>query len=50
MATHQFMGLLNEVSLWPWMMGRDRLPLPEEDIIEETVRMFLHHYHTAEPD
>ena len=44
LAAHQFMGLLNEFSLWPRMMGRDRLPLPDEDIIEETVRMFLQHY------
>jgi TetR/AcrR family transcriptional regulator of autoinduction and epiphytic fitness len=44
LAAHQFMGLLNEFSLWPWMMGRDRLPVPDEDIIEETVQMFLQHY------
>ncbi|MEA2633547.1 MAG: TetR/AcrR family transcriptional regulator, mexJK operon transcriptional repressor [Chloroflexota bacterium] len=44
LAAHQFMGLLNEFSLWPWMMSRDRLPVPDEDIIEETVQMFLQHY------
>ncbi|MGC2411235.1 MAG: TetR/AcrR family transcriptional regulator [Stellaceae bacterium] len=44
LAAHQFMGLLNEFSLWPWMMGRDRVPIPSEDIIEETVRMFLQYY------
>lgn len=44
LAAHQFMGLLNEFSLWPWMTGRDRLPVADEDIIDETVRMFLQHY------
>ena len=44
LAAHQFMGLLNEFSLWPWMMGRDNVPVPDEDVIEETVRMFLRSY------
>jgi AcrR family transcriptional regulator len=44
LAAHQFMGMLNEFSLWPWMMGRGRLPVAAEDVIEETVRMFLQHY------
>ncbi len=44
LAAHQFMGLLNEFSLWPWMMGREPVPIPSEDIIEETVRMFLQYY------
>ena len=44
LAAHQFMGALNEFSLWPWMMGRDSVPVPAENVIEETVRMFLHHY------
>jgi TetR/AcrR family transcriptional regulator, regulator of autoinduction and epiphytic fitness len=44
MAAHQFMGLLNEFSLWPWMMGRRRVPVPDDDVIEETVRMFLRSY------
>jgi AcrR family transcriptional regulator len=43
-AAHQFMGLLNDVSLWPWMMGRKSVAVPAEDVVEETVRMFLHHY------
>ena len=30
LAAHQFMGILNEFSLWPWMMGRDRLAVPAE--------------------
>ena len=44
LAAHQFMGMLNQLSLWPWMTGRERVPVPEEDIIEQTIRMFLQHY------
>ena len=44
LAAHQFMGILNEFSLWPWMIGRESLPVPPEEIIDETVRMFLEHY------
>jgi TetR/AcrR family transcriptional regulator of autoinduction and epiphytic fitness len=44
LAAHQFMGMLNELSLWPWMMGRESLPVSNEDAVEETVRMFLRHY------
>jgi TetR/AcrR family transcriptional regulator, regulator of autoinduction and epiphytic fitness len=44
LAAHQFMGLLNEFSLWPWMVGRERVPVPDEVILDETVRMFLQHY------
>ncbi len=44
LAAHQFMGMLNELSLWPWMTGRETVPVPDEDIIEETIRMFLQHY------
>ena len=31
--------MLNELSLWPWMTGRESVPVPEEDITEETIRM-----------
>jgi TetR/AcrR family transcriptional regulator, regulator of autoinduction and epiphytic fitness len=44
LAAHQFMGILNEFSLWPWMMGRERLSVPTKEVVEETVRMFLQHY------
>src|SRR6202008_1187856 len=44
LAAHQFMGMLNEFSLWPWMMGRESLPIPDKDIVEETVRIFLQRY------
>jgi TetR/AcrR family transcriptional regulator of autoinduction and epiphytic fitness len=44
LAAHQFMGMLNELTLWPWMTGRESVPVPEQDIIEETIRMFLQHY------
>ncbi len=44
LAAHQFMGALNEFSLWPWMLGRETLKVPAEDVVEETIRMFLRHY------
>lgn len=44
LAAHQFMGMLNELSLWPWMMGRESLSIPAEEVVEETIRMFLQHY------
>jgi TetR/AcrR family transcriptional regulator of autoinduction and epiphytic fitness len=49
LAAHQFMGLLNEFSLWPWMMGREIVPVPDEDVVEETVRMFLQSYRRERP-
>src|SRR6202043_125335 len=33
-AAHQFMGLLNEFSLWPWMTGRGRIPTSDDHIVE----------------
>jgi TetR/AcrR family transcriptional regulator, regulator of autoinduction and epiphytic fitness len=47
LAAHQFMGMLNELSLWPWMMGRENLPIPTEEAVEETIRMFLQRYRRA---
>ena len=44
LAAHQYMGALNEFSLWPWMIGRETLPVPAEEIVKETMRMFLRHY------
>jgi len=44
LAAHQFMGLINEFSLWPWMMGSESVPVSDKDIVEEAVRMFLQHY------
>ena len=44
LAVHQLAGMLNELSLWPWMMGRESLSIPDEQVVEESVRMFLHHY------
>jgi AcrR family transcriptional regulator len=49
LAAHQFMGLVNEFSLWPWMMGRDSVPVPDQDVVEETVRMFLRSYRRSRP-
>ena len=45
LAAHQFMGVLNEFCLWPWMMGRQGMLFPAEDVVEETMRMFLQRYH-----
>ena len=44
LAAHQFMGMLNELSLWPWMTGREGISIPAEEVIEETIRMFLQYY------
>lgn len=44
LAAHQFMGMINELSLWPWMMGRKSLPILAEEMVKETIRMFLQHY------
>jgi len=44
LAAHQFMGILNEFSLWPWMMGRESMAVPAEELVEETIRMFLRHH------
>ena len=44
LAAHQLMGILNELSLWPWMMNRKSIPIPAEEVIDETIRMFLQHY------
>ena len=44
LAAHQFMGVLNEFSLWPWMMGRESVPVPADVVVEETLRMFLQRY------
>ena len=49
LAAHQFMGMLNELSLWPWMMGREAYrSLPKS--VEETVRMFLRSYRSPQSD
>ena len=50
LAAHQFMGTLNEFSLWPWMMGRERLAIPAEEVIDGTVRMFLRNYRRPRSD
>jgi AcrR family transcriptional regulator len=49
LAAHQFMGMLNEFTLWPWMMGRKTLAIPADEVIDETVRMFLTRYRRPPP-
>jgi AcrR family transcriptional regulator len=44
LAAHQFMGMLNEFSLWPWMTGGGRAAVSAEDVVEESIRMFLRYY------
>jgi len=44
LAAHQFMGVLNEFSLWPWMIGRPPIPIPAKELVDESVRMFLERY------
>ncbi len=44
LAAHQFMGVLNEFALWPWMIGRQSLEAPTEEVVEGAVEMFLKHY------
>jgi AcrR family transcriptional regulator len=44
LAAHQFMGILNEFSLWPLMIGRPNLAVPAEEIVEETIQMFQRYY------
>jgi TetR/AcrR family transcriptional regulator of autoinduction and epiphytic fitness len=44
LAAHQFMGILNEFSLWPWMIGGERALASDDEVIEEAVRMFLRRY------
>jgi TetR/AcrR family transcriptional regulator of autoinduction and epiphytic fitness len=48
LAAHQFMGMLNELSLWPWMTGRESIPVPAEEVIEETIQMFLQRYRRSQ--
>jgi TetR/AcrR family transcriptional regulator of autoinduction and epiphytic fitness len=49
LAAHQFMGILNEFSLWPLMTGRERAALAsDKDVLEEAVRMFLQRYRPAQ--
>src|SRR5579863_8872981 len=50
LAAHQFMGILNEFSLWPWMLGRERLAVPADEVVEETVRMYLRNYRRLRSD
>jgi AcrR family transcriptional regulator len=47
LAAHQFMGILNEFSLWPWMIGRERPLASDKEVIEEAIRMFLQRYRPA---
>ena len=41
LAVFQFIGLLNEVLLWPQVMGHTVQCNRSEDVVEEAIRMFL---------
>jgi AcrR family transcriptional regulator len=47
LAAHQFMGILNEFTLWPLLVGRKNLSVPTDEVVNETVRLFLQHYRRA---
>jgi TetR/AcrR family transcriptional regulator of autoinduction and epiphytic fitness len=49
LAAHQFIGMLNEFSLWPWIMGRGSMPVSDKDVLKETIRMFLQYYRRPRP-
>ena len=44
LAAHQFMGILNEFSLWPMMVGREGALALDEEVVEEALLMFLERY------
>ena len=44
LAAHVFMGVLNEFSLWPLLIGRERLPVASDDVVEETIGIFIGRY------
>jgi hypothetical protein len=44
LAAHQFTGMLNEFVLWPMMLGREAAIASADEVVEETVRMFLLRY------
>ena len=44
LAAHQFMGILNEFSLWPLMVGRKSELASDDEVVEEALRMFLQRY------
>jgi len=50
LAAHQFLGMLNEFSLWPWFMGQPPLAVPAEEVVEDTIQMFLRHYRRPQLD
>ncbi len=47
LAAHQFLGLLNEPTLWQRVLDRDAAPVSPETVIEEAVGMFLLRYKSA---
>jgi len=50
LAAHQFIGMLNQFSLWPVLVGRAPIPLAPERLVDETVRMLLQRYRRKGPN
>ena len=44
LAAQQFTGLVNAFSLWPWIMKHESMPMCDNHVIEEAIRMFLSRY------
>jgi len=49
LAVRQFTGILNMFFLWPWMIGRKGASIAAEEVIEDTIQMFLQHYRRPQP-
>ena len=50
LAAHQFIGILNEFTLWPVMVGRKSVSVPAEEVVDDAVRMFLRRYGTLDAE
>ena len=49
LAAQQFLGLLNEPTLWPRVLGQDIASPSPDTVVEEAVRMFLLRYRPTHP-
>ncbi len=49
LAAQQFLGLLNEPTLWPRVLGQDIASTSPDTVVEEAVRMFLLRYRPTHP-
>jgi AcrR family transcriptional regulator len=49
LAAQQFLGLLNEPTLWPRVLDQDSVPPASDTVIEEAIHMFLLRYRPTHP-